>query len=159
MLYVEAVDRNLPATGFKVFLAGGSTGCPDWQATVVDELRDEPDNVVLLNPRRKNFPIQDPAASLEQIKWEHDMLRLADLILFWFPKETLCPITLYELGAWTMAGTKPIEIGMHPEYQRRQDVTIQTGLVNPYIAITYKLSDLVQTVRDRRPPRLSGKEL
>jgi hypothetical protein len=30
--------------------------------------------------------------------------------MFWFPCETLCPITLYELGAWTVlapqTGTK-----------------------------------------------------
>jgi hypothetical protein len=33
-----------------VFLAGGITGCPDWQAELVRMLADVP--VALLNPRR-----------------------------------------------------------------------------------------------------------
>lgn len=53
-----------------VFLAGGITGCPDWQAAVVRMVGDA--NVVLLNPRRENFPMDDPKASLDQILWEHD---------------------------------------------------------------------------------------
>ena len=32
----------------------------------------------------------------------HDALRDVHAISFWFPKETICPIVLYELGAWSM---------------------------------------------------------
>ncbi|MGE3809463.1 MAG: hypothetical protein AB7K24_32770 [Gemmataceae bacterium] len=52
----------------------------------------------------------------------------ADAIMFWFPCETLCPITLFELGKW-VATDKKLFIGHHPEYQRKNDIRIQVGLV------------------------------
>ena len=132
----------------KLFLAGGITGCPDWQADVVKLL--ENTDVILFNPRRKDFPIHDPLAAEAQIKWEHDHLRKANAILFWFPKETLCPIVLYELGAWSMTA-KPIFVGMHPYYQRRHDVEIQTKLVRRgnKVDIMYSIDDLVDQVIHR----------
>lgn len=127
-----------------IFLAGGITSCPDWQQEMRGLLSDT--NLVLLNPRRVDFPIHDPSAALEQIAWEHEHLRLADAILFWFPHETLCPIVLYELGAWSMAD-KTIFVGVHPDYARRQDVEIQTGLTKPWIKIVYSLQDLANQIK------------
>ena len=127
-----------------LFLAGGITNCPEWQDEAIQLLADS--RWLLLNPRRKNFPIDDPNASHQQIEWEHRHLRLAYAILFWFPQETLCPIVLYELGAWSMT-LKPIFVGMHPKYQRRQDVKIQTALVRPDVRIQYTLKDLCDRVK------------
>ena len=126
-----------------LFLAGGITGCPDWQTDLLRLLADT--DLVVFNPRRKDFPIGDPNAALEQIAWEHHVLRQADIISFWFPKETLCPITLYELGAWSMT-QKPLCVGMHPEYQRRQDVEIQTALARADISIVYDLVQLAGSI-------------
>ena len=126
------------------FLAGGITDCPNWQAEAAHLLADF--NLVLLNPRRENFPIHDPNAAEEQIKCEHDHLRLVDMILFWFPCETLCPIVLYELGAWSMTN-KRILVGVHPDYKRRQDVEIQTRLVRPSLRIVYSLAELCDQVK------------
>jgi hypothetical protein len=127
-----------------LFMAGGITGCGDWQAELVALLRDT--DWVLLNPRRKNFPTNDPAAAEWQIKWEHDHLHAASAILFWFPGETLCPITLYELGAWSMTD-KPLFIGVHLDYQRRLDVEIQTRLARPEVKIVYSLPDLAELIK------------
>lgn len=126
-----------------IFLAGGITGCPNWQAEMVELLKET--NLALLNPRRENFPIHDPSAAREQITWEHNHLSKADAILFWFPHETICPIVLYELGAWSMT-EKPIFVGVHLQYQRRQDVEIQTGLVRPEVQITYRLQGLAEQI-------------
>ena len=97
MHYVEALTEYEPGHLPAVFLAGGITACSGWQQEIVAHLHDLP--VVILNPRRANFPIDDPTAAPQQIEWEHRHLRKADAIAFWFPCETLCPITLYELGA------------------------------------------------------------
>jgi hypothetical protein len=132
MNYVECPQTA--ATSPSLFLAGGITGCPNWQAIVVEQLQDTP--LTLFNPRRGQFPIHDPTASEVQIRWEYDHLRKADAILFWFPWETLCPIVLYELGAWSMTN-KPLFVGVHPHYQRHRDVQIQTALVRPDVAIVY----------------------
>ena len=142
MQYIEALA---PYNGHEksVFLAGGISNCIDWQAEVTSMLADA--NLVLLNPRRSNFPIYNPAESEVQIKWEFDHLRKASAILFWFPSETLCPITLYELGTWSMT-EKPLFVGVHPNYQRRSDVEIQTRLVRPDVTIVYTIAELVKQV-------------
>jgi hypothetical protein len=147
--YIEAPAEYEPGSLPGVFLAGGITGCPDWQREMVALLRDLP--VAILNPRRANFPIADPTAASAQIEWEFRHLRKADAILFWFPCETLCPISLYELGAWSRdrsgQKSKPLFIGVHPQYQRRADVEIQTNLVRPELRIAYALPDLAESVK------------
>ena len=98
MKYIESPTYLSTKSDQTIFLSGGITGCPEWQLEIINLLKDF--DIVLLNPRRKIFPIDDPNASDEQIKWEFDHLRKADAILFWFPRESICPIALYELGAW-----------------------------------------------------------
>lgn len=144
MDYIEA-PKTLGYSLFRksIFLAGGITNCPEWQKEMVGLLSET--DLVLLNPRRENFPIHDPSAALEQITWEYDHLRIANAILFWFPCETLCPIVLYELGAWSMTD-KPLFIGVHPQYKRRQDVEVQTGLARPDIEIVYSIQELADQV-------------
>jgi len=112
-----------------IFMAGGISGCSDWQTDLKEKLHSRISRLVLINPRRHNFNSKDESLTRGQITWEFQHLRLASAILFWFPKETLCPITLYELGCWNMEGEKKLFIGCHPEYQRRIDVIIQTELV------------------------------
>ncbi len=139
MNYIE-IPNTGEAIGESVFLAGGITGCRDWRAEVVAQLMNS--NLTLFNPLRPNFPIDDPSASVFQIQWEHEYLRKATAILFWFPAETLCPITLYELGAWSMT-TKPLFVGVHPDYTRIADVELQTRLVRPDVEIVYSVQALV----------------
>lgn len=72
-------------------------------------------------------------------------LHQARAVSFWFPCQTLCPITLYELGAW-ISSDKPVFVGLHPEYGRRIDVEIQTSLARPGFQPVYSLEDLAQQV-------------
>lgn len=105
-----------------LFLAGGISGCSDWQASVAEAFASLCPDLVLLNPRRKNFNVSDDSESVKQIHWEFEHLRKASAILFWFPHETLCPITLFELGQWSvLAGVlgKRLFVGCDPKYLRR----------------------------------------
>lgn len=120
----EPVAENVPS----LFLAGGMHLCPDWQQEVIEALKDS--RWIIFNPRRKEFPTDDPDEAEIQNRWEHDHLRRATAILFWFPSETLCPMALYQLGAWTVTD-KPIFLGIHPDYRRRLDIEIQTELARP----------------------------
>lgn len=124
--------------GPSIFMAGGISGCPPWQDWLLDRLGSS--DIFFLNPRRSDWP-EDPAEIERQIEWEHRHLRKAAALLFWFPRDTLCPITLYELGSWSMTG-KPLAVGIHPEYPRALDVRIQTRLARPEIAIVHSLEDL-----------------
>lgn len=101
----------------------------------------------IINPKRISWDDSrdNDEVSKEQIIWEKNYIDSSDYILFWFPKETLCPITLFELGA--ALHTKNIAcIGIHPEYQRKLDIEVQTSLVNKNIPIKYSLDDMISSV-------------
>jgi hypothetical protein len=150
-----------------VFLAGGITGCPDWQkeARAALEKHDGTGEPLwpcaILNPRREDFPMHDPDAAEEQITWEYQALRDADIILFWFCKETVQPIVLFELGA-TMErhyyqdeddeldtapekrwGGDKLVIGIEPGYAREQDVRVQVALRRGYRQVVHESLDHV----------------
>ena len=147
MIYVESPNILSDLTGkFSVFLAGGITGCPEFQTEICQALKSVPDDLVIFNPRRKDFPIYDPSAAQDQITWEFNALRQADLITFWFPKETLCPIVLLELGSWIVQ-KKPLVIGCHPDYARKQDVEIQASLARPGLPIFDNLEDIIMGIK------------
>lgn len=157
MRYIEAPHSySQHVLHRSVYLAGGITNCPDWQQQMVHLLRHT--DYTLLNPRRKCFPISDPNASHEQITWEYHALRDASVILYWFPSETLCPIVLYELGAWSMT-EKPFYVGVHPQYARRTDVEIQTLLVRPEVKIVYSLEDLAEQVQNHKFEQITRTQL
>ena len=134
-----------------VFMCGGITGCANWQQEFI-QLMESTKNGILLNPRRANFDVNDPNAAREQITWEFDGLwNAADIYIFWFTKDTIQPIVLFELGA-RLAGYKfgldtldlrmPIIIGIEPGYAREADVRIQSELVDPLIPIVTTLEEV-----------------
>lgn len=113
-----------------VFLAGGISDCPDWQNETLKKF----DNTALTiaNPRRsQKFDKNGPLAS-EQIEWEFEMLNKTSTIFFWFPKEALCPIALFELGKFIGQGNKNLIIGTDKEYVRRFDIIKQLELARVY---------------------------
>lgn len=126
----------------KLFLAGGITNCPDWQSVMIDGLKDVY-GLTIYNPRRANFPINDPNASEAQITWEFNRLRTADMLVFWFSRGSLNPIVLFELGLWGLSNDRPIFIGIDKGYERRQDVEIQTALARPELQIYEDLDDII----------------
>ena len=142
MNYIEA-PNEYEGGGRAVFLAGGITGAENWQTQLIESLRDV--NATVLNPRRKEFPMGDPAEGERQIEWEHRHLERADLFAFWFPPQTLCPIALFELGACCASG-KPLVVGTAPTYARRFDVTVQLRLRRPDVRVLDSLEDLTRAV-------------
>lgn len=141
-----------------IFLAGGITDCPWWQDELIHKLsfqggsivinpeihllgKKKPLNITVLNPRRRNFPIDDPAAAEQQIAWEYKALRTCTVFSIWFCAGiSVQPICMYELGRHlalycdSSVGPKHVIIGIEPGYLREQDVRIQTRLACPYVA-------------------------
>ena len=143
MKYIECPEIYSKERNEKsLFIAGGITGCENWQNDFVTSLKNE--NLVILNPRRKNF-INDEENSIAQIKWEYGHLKKASAVSFWFTSETLCPITLYELGK-AQAMKKLVFLGVHPDYKRKFDLEVQTSLIRPESKIVYSLNDLLKQV-------------
>jgi hypothetical protein len=130
--------------GRVLFLGGAITGAPNWQAEALEALAGT--DLVVCNPRRPDFPIDDPRASFEQISWEYTHLRRADGALFWFPCETIAPIALFELGRLT-GESKPIFVGRHPDYARKVDVDLQVAIARPGVRVVQTLPALLEGVR------------
>lgn len=146
--YVEALDVYTPSDGDVVlFLGGGISNCPDWQKFVFNYLNSYSgfEKFVILNPRRKNFPINNPLASISQIKWEFEHLKLSTMVMFWFPCETLCPITLFEYGKH-LIGNKKLFVGCHEKYGRKIDLEVQTYLEQPHLLIRNYLEEMCDDV-------------
>jgi hypothetical protein len=143
--YVEA-PAEYDGPGPSLFLAGGISGTRDWQAEVARLLAGLP--LLLLNPRRADYPWHDPAAAEDQIRWEYRHLRRATAVLFWFPPETLCPIALFELGGRTATPDQPLFVGTDPGYARRLDVEIQLRLARPEVRVATDIPALAAQVRN-----------
>lgn len=135
--------------GIKVFLGGGISNCADWQSKFI-ALFGEDDRINFFNPRREDFDITNPRMSEEQIKWEHIALQSADVILFWFAPETMCPITLFELGKYVYKGTFPdrhyVIVGCDPNYMRKFDVEYQLSL-DTNIKVATSLEQLAEHLK------------
>lgn len=145
-------EHHLPSSNSLkqgIFLAGGITGCPDWQKEAIIQLKPHlQENTVIFNPRRQFFDPDQKDQTLEtQILWEFQALQLAHSILFWFPKESICPIALFELGKYlVIKGNKPLFVGTEPGYVRSADLQYQLALERPDIHIVHSLKDLVSQV-------------
>ena len=135
-----------------VFLAGGITNCPEWQDEIIEKLKDV--DAYVFNPRRKNFPIDDPNAAKEQITWEFDALQRCNIFSMWFSAgKSDQPICMYELGRnlalfEVALDTDKVIVGVEPGYCREQDVRIQTALVDKNAAkrISNNLDDHAKNI-------------
>ena len=135
-----------------VFLAGGICNCPDWQKEVINQLKTIEENgedlshLVVFNPRRENFPIDDPSASGVQIKWEFDMLNRAKIFSMYFcnsPSDQ--PICMYELGRNLMKHSKElVVITVEEGYCRKNDVIIQTELATMSNDVVHVVNDSLE---------------
>ena len=134
-----------------VFLAGGITGCEDWQRDVCERMAD--DRVVLLNPRRADFDVSRGDSAAQQIAWEWRHLHdpRTTVTTFWFPpspaSDTVQPIALFELGG-ALAEGRRIVVGAHPTYPRRADVVLQASHFDPGLIIHADLDDVIRATRE-----------
>lgn len=124
-----------------IFMAGGITGCPNWQNEVATDPRYAGTRVFIINPRRDDFDTSQASSSTDQIAWEYKHLQLSDEVFVWFPKEGACVITLFELG-WLVGCGKIIRVGVEPGYARELDVYEQLKWRKPRMKICRSLDEL-----------------
>lgn len=146
MRYVEAPEAYT-GDGLCVFLAGGITGCPDWQKTATAALGDL--DVTVFNPRRSTFPLDAPEAETAQVGWEYSHLRRADVRLFWFPASPTShqPIALYELGMAATLQDAVLVVGAEQGYVRRTNLVAQLSQARPGLRVHRTLADTVEACR------------
>jgi hypothetical protein len=131
-----------------VFLAGSiEMGTAiDWQAAVREAMTDY--DIAILNPRRDNWDptwtqsITNPKFK-EQVDWEMDAIGMADVVVFYFDKNTKSPVTLLELGLCAASGAEVI-VCCPDGYWRKGNVEIvcdrfRIPLVTTLDELVYKL--------------------
>ena len=125
--------------GIICFLAGGITNCWEWQDAVINTLRYyDTEKLIVANPRRPNFPINDPKAAAQQIAWEFYWLERCDIFSMYFvaSEQSDQPICMYELGRNVMAMQhrfpesykNRIVLSCEDGYRREADVKAQMNL-------------------------------
>lgn len=135
MIDVLTAPNINDAKYISVFLAGGITGCPNWQKEVIKNL--EAEDISVYNPRQEHFNVTDKSASYKQIVWEYERLEKSDIFSMYFcGGSSIQPICMYELGRniVRMQNRFPsdwenrIVVSVEDGYQRAQDVIIQVEL-------------------------------
>lgn len=124
-----------------IFLAGEIT-LPSWQDSLVERLSET--GLVILNPVNLSL-VDEHQAIWDQVSWEYIEMRSVDSILFWFPKEKECSISLYELGVCS-EWDKRIFVGIEPGYRHAQDIEIRMSMARPDVNIVYSLDKLAAQV-------------
>lgn len=159
MRFVRSPEERDQNSSVTIFMAGGISNCPNWQdefqEKILSKYQEDP-QITFVNPRRIGDLAKDGNTAREQILWEERYLDEADYIIFWFPKESVCPITLFELGKHAQrftsilgpVVTKYLNVGMDPEYPRRFDLEVQLPLIEASFAseFSYSIDDFVDKV-------------
>mgnify|MGYP002622588785 CR=1 FL=1 len=93
---------------FNVFVAGPVKGVHDWQTEFANRFSDT--DITFFNPRR-SIEESDNFIYEEQVKWESEHLRYADLIVFCVPPKeydvqgrSYAQTTMFELSEWLQKG-------------------------------------------------------
>lgn len=143
LIQAPEIYRQQPGE-ISLFLAGGITGFWDWYKEFTEGLSNT--DLVLLNPKRADFDINDSSLAERQIRWEYNHLRVCSMVSFWFTADTLQPITLFELGS-LLTSNKKLFVGTDLKYARRFDVVTQLRLRNPNITVRYNIRDVVNDIK------------
>ncbi|KAF1359931.1 hypothetical protein EJ07DRAFT_165589 [Lizonia empirigonia] len=124
----------------------------DWQTSLATSLSDLP--VAIINPRCDAWDstwvedISDPRFK-EQVEWEMDHARVADVIAFYFKPGTLTPITLLELGMY--AGTGKALVCCPEGFYKKGNVQIVCARYG--VELLETLAELEQAIRKRLTDR------
>ena len=144
MKIITAPEIYKDNSNITCFLAGGITNCPNWQDEVIKNIKEysfskniDLKYLDIYNPRRVNFPIDNPNAAQEQIEWEFKYLEECDIFSMYFcnaPSDQ--PICMYELGRniseikneYMGTWEHRIIVSVEKGYKREQDELIQIRL-------------------------------
>lgn len=129
----------------------------DWQGYLTSLLSDLP--IAILNPRRDDWDsswVEDISFPpfKDQVEWEMDHARIADVIIFYFAGEpgVLQPITLLELGLY--AGTGKAVVYCPQGFWKRGNVQVVCQRYG--IRMYETLEELGKDVRTRLLAKLKG---
>lgn len=140
--------EDTPDTNISIFLAGSIEmgKAVDWQTQLTQAI--EGRDFTILNPRRESWDssweqrITNPQFK-EQVVWELDALDFADVIIMYFDKDTMSPISLLELGLY--AESRRMIICCPDGYWRKGNVEVVCERFD--IPLVNTLEELIESVK------------
>jgi hypothetical protein len=124
-----------------VFLAGPVQGAPRWQPEATARLLSKSPLVNVANP------FGTDTAWAQQWEWEAHYLQVADVILFWLPKEiqhecsrAYAQTSRFELGEW-MARGGPLVVGIEPGFVGEDYIRYRLGASRPDVVVCQTLPE------------------
>ncbi|KAF2190678.1 hypothetical protein K469DRAFT_721577 [Zopfia rhizophila CBS 207.26] len=129
----------------------------NWQTELGSSLSHLP--VAILNPHRDDWDstwIEDISFPKfkEQVEWEMDYAKVADVIVLYFAPGTLAPVSLLELGMY--AGTGKVIACCPPGFHKRGNVQIVAQRYG--IPLVEGLNELKEQVRRRLEEKLEARD-
>lgn len=140
-------DRLLSTLGIhSVFLAGCAN--TEWRKEFLTYF-DEKNHILFYDPKRDNWDVNNKEFMEQQIFWEFTNLRKSNVVVFWFNGGSVCPITLLEYGLWGLSKGTPVVIGVSSDYEKKDDIYLQTRLARPDIRIVDNLYELSYELKSK----------
>ena len=142
---------------YSIFLAGtiDMGKSTDWQQHSINTIEsfDIATELTIYNPRRSDWDsswkqeITDPQFN-EQVNWELDMLEQADIILLYFQKDSLSPISMLELGLFSKH--KKMFVCCEEGFWRKGniDIVCQRNGISTYTELDKMLIDLKEIIKN-----------
>jgi len=141
---------------FAIYLAGGISDIDDWQDQFISHFKQlQSDtlmkalylkNLTIINPRRNHF--NDKRSEIKkQIMWEHAHAKAADALVFYFPADSHCSISLFQYGKYLTSGKK-IFVGIEKDHLKSLDIFAHTRIEKPDQNINYSITDLIEEVQN-----------
>lgn len=122
-MHIIYAQTEIQIKGPSVFLAGPTprdSDIPSWRPDMVSAFKELGFNGTILVPEAESGPSGSYAFG-PQIKWEHEAMEAADIVLFYIPREvnTMPGFTTnIELGYWLGKDKEKIRLGIPPNAQK-----------------------------------------
>ena len=129
----------------RIFLAGCAN--TDWRKEFVKHFTN--DDIVFLDPKRDDWDLMNKNHMKEQIIWEFVKQRNADIMVFFYNAGSVCPITLLEYGLWGLSKGTPMVVGVTADYEKHDDIIIQTSLARPETNVVSNLEELAYELKGK----------
>lgn len=125
-LAIDAPSNRKPLPNSKkVFLAGtiDSGDSEDWQDEICRYFEEKDDSkvaITIYNPRREEWPDDGSNEVKRQIRWEHNKMDNADLIVMNILPDSKSPISLMEIGMYSK--DNKLHVFCQPDFYRFDNV-------------------------------------
>lgn len=141
MNLIKCPDEQVSYTGRESFFLCGSIIGEEWRDQIVESLKNF--DVDIYNPKRLSWK---EALEKDQVIWENSYLGRSNVIVFWFSEESVCPISLFELGVHLFSN-KVLYVGFSPKYQKLINLQTQLKLINPNMILYNSLENLISSIQ------------